>query len=255
MIYIISSWHSINDVNDLRLKAKLMNDETDNKKNIMLRKMDFFSSLSIEEFDKILCHFTFLTFSANQKIIQEGDDNSSVFFLIKGNASVRNYSESGRAVNYTRLVDGDYFGELSAIDEQPRSAWVWSTSFCEVAVLPGAVYRDIILSNRTLSLALLKRFTGMIRKHSLRIANLGLLDADQRVCIELVRLAKGVPDEPKQFIIHQVPSQTSLAEIVGASRETVSRAFRKLKAENIIKKEGRNIRILDRVELEKRALL
>ena len=170
-----------------------------------------------------------------------------------------NFSESGRAISYATLKHGDVFGELSAIDGLPRSAWVWTVTPCRVATLPGPNFRDLVTGRPPVALALLKKLTSVIRMADERIADLGLLSVDQRVCIELMRMAE--PDAATQglgqrgLVVENLPTHASLASTVGASRETISRVFGQLRQQNIIHREGKTLYIRDRRKLEERAFL
>ena len=79
------------------------------------------------------------------------------------------------------------------------------------------------------------------------------LDAEQRACIELVRMAKPDPLRPNSFLIMQMPTQANFATLIGSSRETVSRIMSRLKNDSIINISARGVEISDKKQLEKRA--
>lgn len=194
-------------------------------------------------------------FGAGEKIIERGEEYSSVYFLIKGTAHVLNYSESGRAVSYAALKNGDVFGELAAIDGLPRSAWVCTISPCTVGAVPGPAFLDLVTGNRDMAMALLKRMAAVIRLSDERIADVSLLGAEQRVCMELIRMAEPDPEDPNRFVVFPVPTQTNFANMIGASRETVSRIMGRLREEDIVVRTGKGLTIPNRARLEQRALM
>lgn len=196
-----------------------------------------------------------LEFGAGEKIIERGEEYSSVYFLIKGTAHVLNYSESGRAVSYAALKDGDVFGELAAIDGLPRSAWVCTIQPCSVGAVPGPAFLDLVTSNRDMAMALLKRMAAVIRLSDERLADVSLLGAEQRVCMELIRMAEPDPDDPERYVVSPVPTQTNFANMIGASRETVSRIMGRLREEDIVIRTDKGLAIPDRARLEQRALM
>ncbi|PIW26629.1 MAG: Crp/Fnr family transcriptional regulator [Rhodospirillales bacterium CG15_BIG_FIL_POST_REV_8_21_14_020_66_15] len=196
-----------------------------------------------------------IEFGPGEKIIERGEEYSSVYFLISGTAHVLNYSESGRAVSYAALKDGDVFGELAAIDGLPRSAWVCTITRCTVGAVPGPTFLDLVTGNPDLAMALLKRLAAVIRLGDERLADVSLLGAEQRVCMELIRMAEPDPNDPRRYLVFPVPTQTNFANMIGASRETVSRILGRLRDDDIVVRTDRGLAIPDRARLEQRALM
>ncbi len=219
-----------------------------------LKGVSFFSCLSSAERRKIERHCRFLELGMNEKIIAQGEDHTDVYFLVTGKAHVLNYSEDGRVISFATLSDGDVFGELAAIDGLPRSAWVWALTPCTVMAMPGSVFKDLVASHPDLSFALLCKLAGVIRTSNKRIADFRLLGAEQRVCIELIRMAVPDPAKPKGLIISPIPTQATIADMIGFSRETVSRVLGRLRQERIIRRKDETLYILNRKKLEQRAL-
>ena len=214
----------------------------------------FLSSLSDKRWQEISQRCRMFEYDADQKIIQHGDDYSDVYFLITGSAHVLNYSSSGRAVSYATFTAGDFFGELAAIDGLPRSAWVWTMKPSKVLVMPGAVFRELVASERHLGLLLMQKLTRIIRTSDERIADMSLLGTEQRVCIELIRISQTDPNDSSKLIVFPLPTQSSFANQVGASRETVNRIFARLRDDGIIRRKGEVLYIENRKKLEDRAL-
>lgn len=196
-----------------------------------------------------------IDFGPGEKIIERGEEYSSVYFLISGTAHVLNYSESGRAVSYAALKNGDVFGELAAIDGLPRSAWVCTITPCIVGAVPGPAFLDLVTANRDMAMALLKRLAAVIRLGDERLADVSLLGAEQRVCMELIRMAEPDPDDPERYLVYPVPTQTNFANMIGASRETVSRILGRLRDDDIVQRTDKGLAIPDRGRLEQRALM
>ena len=179
---------------------------------------------------------------------------TDVFFLVSGQAHVLNYSGSGRIIEYATLYVGDVFGEYAAIDGLTRSAWVMALTPCVVAVLPGKVFVDTVIARPEVCLALLRKFTGIIRLSDERMTSFSHLSAEQRVCLELIRLAEIHPESSEELIISLAPTQRNFAHVIGTSRETVARIISQLRREGIIEYEGKTIHIRRRGALEKLAL-
>ncbi len=219
-----------------------------------LEGIPFLSCLSPAERREIERHCRFHEHGADELIIQQGEKYTDVYILVIGKAHVLNYSKAGRAVNYATLSEGDIFGELAAIDGLPRSAWVWTMTPCTVVAMPGSFFRDLVTSHPDLSLALLRKLAGIIRIGDERIADFSLLGAEQRVCIGLISMAAPDPADSVSLIISPVPTQANFADVIGVSRETVSRVLSQLRQKRIIRQKDKTLYILNRKKLEQRAL-
>jgi CRP-like cAMP-binding protein len=191
---------------------------------------------------------------AGERLIERGQKTNEVFLLLSGEAHVLNFSTSGRVVDYTSLKSGDFFGELAAVDGLPRSATVVTRTECRLAVLPASVFMELIDNYPQLNHFVLKRLARVVREGTDRITDLSLLSAEQRVCLELLRLARPDPALLKSFAIFPVPTQNMIANSVGVSRETVARIFGRLTRRKVIERKSRTLYILDRDKLEEMAM-
>ena len=221
----------------------------------LLDDVPFFSCLSPAERQEVGSHCRFHEFGSDELIIMQGDRYTDVYFLISGKVHVLNYSEAGQAVSYATLSEGDIFGELSAIDDLPRSAWIRAMMPCTVMAMPGSYFRDLVTSHPGLSIVLLRILAGKIRMSSELIADFSILGADQRVCIGLITMAAPDPADSKSLIISPFPTQTNFAHVIGVSLETVSRILNQLREKRIIRQEDKTLYILRKRKLEQLALI
>ena len=194
-----------------------------------------------------------VNFAAGTTIIERDENDSSVFFVLSGTVSVLNYALSGRAITYTSLGSGDVFGEMAAIDCGPRAAWVLAVTDCEILKISGSVFMDLAERNHKFSLAILRKLSANLREANERILDFFSLGAEQRACLELVRMAKPDPLRPDYYLVKQMPTQANFATLIGSSRETVSRIMSRLKNDSVIYISARGLEILDKKQLEKRA--
>ena len=192
-------------------------------------------------------------FQPGSKILEREGDDDSVYFIIEGCVHVLNYSASGRAITYTSLLEGDIFGEIAAIDGFPRSAWVIAISDCRVFCVAADAFRGLLESNHEFALILLKKLSTNLRASNERLTDIFALGAEQRACIELIRMAKPDPQQPDFYLVTQMPTHASFANMIGSSRETVSRIMSRLKSDAIISSTAHGLQIIDRRQLEKRA--
>ena len=194
-----------------------------------------------------------IIFAAGTTIIERDDNDSSVFFVLSGAVSVLNYAISGRAITHTTLCSGDIFGEMAAIDCGSRAAWVLAVDDCKLLKIPGSIFINLAERNHKFSLELLRKLSANLREANERVLDFFSLDAEQRACLELVRMAKPDPLRPDSYLVNQMPTQANFATLIGSSRETVSRIMSRLKNDSVINISKRGLEILDKKQLEKRA--
>lgn len=220
---------------------------------IDLRSVPLLANLSHDEMEQLKVQSVEKFFKSKSGIIQFDDLSTAVNFIISGSVHVLNYSASGRAITYASLSEGDLFGEMAAIDGLPRSAWVYSISECHILEIPGKVFMSLAESNHQFALMLLEKLSKNLREANDRLIQIVSLDVERRACIELMRMAQPDPEDPMVYRVNPMPTQINFANLIGASRETVSRVISRLKEERIVKKTTQGLRILDRKRLEKRA--
>ena len=167
-----------------------MNTIDQNNINIYFKNSQIFSSLNELDRIQLVKKSVIKTFQSGDTIIERGDDSNSVYFLISGTVHVLDYSKSHRAVTYASLKDGEMFGEMSAIDGLPRSAWVCAISTCKVISLSGNEFINLLKNNADISLKILQKLSSRLRMSDEKLTDVSLYGTEQRVCLELIRMTK-----------------------------------------------------------------
>lgn len=182
-------------------------------------------------------------------IVFEDDPGDSLFVVRDGRVKVVLVSEDGREVILGVLGVGEHFGELSLIDEQPRSAHVIAMEDSDLLVLRRDDFRRRVEATPALAWSLLVELSRRLRRADGKIGGLVLLDVPGRIARLLLDAASdGGSDTIDKPLTHQ-----TIAQMIGASRETVSRAMKEFQEEGLIRVERRRIAVANRDALEKRA--
>lgn len=186
------------------------------------------------------------SFPAGQIILQQDALGDSLYVLIDGQVKVVLIGEDGREVILSVLGSGAVFGEMSLLDDEPRSAHVISMTPCNVLTLHRLAFRERLYSSPDLCMAVLAGLSKRLRRADDRIRALSLLDVNGRVAhLLLQQAADAGSDTFPRRLTHQ-----TMAELVGASRETVSRTLRHLEERGVVGINRRQVTILDRAALE-----
>ena len=226
-----------------------------NKQNIghYYKNIPVLSSLIDQNLKKLINNSHLVHYETGSNIIEQGDKTDSVYFLISGTVHVIDYSRLDRAVTYASLKEGDMFGEMAVIDGLPRSAWVSTVTPCDVICLSGEIFLELVQNDNKLCFILLKQLSSRIRRADERISEVAVLRTEQRACVELIRMLKPNKNNADNYVIENMPTQANFANMIGSTRETVSRIFSKLREDSIIIKTENGYIIPDRKNLEKKA--
>lgn len=185
--------------------------------------------------------------------LHKGAAADGLYFVIKGRLQVIDEAAGGREVGLGFLSAGDFFGELSIIDGQPRSATVVATEPSLVIIVPVAAARELFYRQPLVAERLLKHFARKLRLTSEYQAILNLPNAYQRVCAFLTCLAEAQAGGGN--VIDRLPTQHEIAIMVNTSRETVSRTLHLLIERGILQKDARRLIVQSPEELRQAAEL
>ena len=192
-------------------------------------------------------------YQTGEQILDKDSSDRDVYFVAEGALQVVNFSMTGREIALARLAAGSFFGELSAIDGQPRSASVVALENCLLGSLSPQLFIEQIVSHPELAVRVLQRLAGIVRSCDERIMDLSTLGAVERVYRQLLRLAEESPVDLGSWLIRALPTHKAIAAMASTTRETVARSVSQLAAGNIVERKGRILYLRDRERLEKLA--
>lgn len=223
----------------------------------LLKGVELFSSLSNEQLDVIAQVALEKTYSKEETIILEDDDSYQAFFLIaSGEVKVYMTGTDGRETILALLGKGDFFGEMSLLDGEPRSASVRSVVSANLLIIRREDFLQQIAKFPDLAMSLLMELSRRLRKANKQIGSLALLTVYGRVAGTLLNLMeeRGVrihTDSGKMVtVIRNRPTQQQMAEMSGTTRETVSRVLSSLQKKGFITMTGKDLFILQEEELK-----
>ena len=215
-----------------------------------LAHVEILQGLSAAAIEELEARCRWRTFAAQEQIIDRQSDSREIYMIVRGIVRVVNYSLSGREVTFDDLTAGEYFGELAAIDNQPRSANCVALEDTTVAVLTPDVFHRLLLDHPDVALRIMKHMAQIIRTSTERIMDLSTLGANNRVYAELLRLAKlGLrPDNTAR--IKPIPIHGDIASRVSTTRETVARVLGDLARKNLVRRDPGALVVTDVERLE-----
>jgi CRP-like cAMP-binding protein len=214
-----------------------------------LATVPLFSGLQRDEIQRFAELTRERAYPKGSVILFQDDPGDSLFVLRAGRVKVVLIGEDGREVILGVLEPGAHFGELALIDDQPRSAHVIAMDDSQLLILRREDFRRRVEANPSVAWALLTELSRRLRRADVKIGGLVLLDVPGRIARLLLDLA----DETGSDAIEKPLTHQTIAQMIGASRETVSRAMKEFQDAGLITVERRRISVGDREALEKRS--
>ena len=175
-------------------------------------------------------------------VMVEGTIGDSLFAITSGRVKVFMGDEDGREIILKILGPGDFFGEMSMIDSQPRSASVAALEPSTFKVLSHEAFEQCVERAPRIATMVMQALAKRLRDADRKISTLALMDVYGRVANTLLELA--INDNGK-LIVGEKLSQQDIANMVGASREMVNRILKDLSERGYITVESKTITIHD----------
>jgi CRP-like cAMP-binding protein len=180
---------------------------------------------------------------AKDDAVFHADEIGDVFYLIReGQVKVTMISPEGKEIILSILATGDFFGEMALFDNEPRSATVIAIEPLEVVSIWRSDFLHILSENFSITQKVLGELSKRLRNASNRIESLATMDVYGRLArffLDLARQSGKVLDNEYVAVIR--PTHQAIANMIGTSRETVSRLIHDLMKQNLLLSEGKTI--------------
>lgn len=207
-----------------------------------LKRVSIFGDLDAASLSGLEGLFKDKSYDKEALIVGQEDAGDALFVLTEGRVKVVLYGPSGREVILSVFKPGDFFGEMSLLDNEPRSANVIAVEPSRLLMLDRAAFARHLAQNPKTALNVLAELSRRLRRADAIIGNLALLDVYGRVARFLRELAKtDGKDTPEGIEIGKRPTQAEIAAMIGTSRETVSRALSEFQRRGFLDMNGKRI--------------
>lgn len=190
-----------------------------------LKSIFLFSNLSDEDRALLASAQMLRKFQKNVIVLHEGDQSNALYIIESGQVKVSKINEEGKEVVLSILSEGEHFGEMSLIDDEPRSASIITKTNCEFAMIRKQDFEQVLDANPQLALAMMRSLCQRLRAADRSIESLALMDVYGRIARLL--LDSAIEQDGKQVVPGKL-THKDIAQMVGSSREMVSRIFKDL---------------------------
>ena len=207
-----------------------------------LSEIPLFSQLREGDIARLAAATQERNYPKNSVILFENDRGDALYVVLSGQVKVVIIAEDGREVILSIRGKGDFFGEMSLIDDEPRSAHVIAMEDSRLLTLRRDDFNRCLREMPEIATGLLREMCRRLRQADSKIGSLVLLDVPGRVARLLLEMA----DRNDGVNITQKLTHHIIAQIIGSSRETVSRTMRDFMAQNLIEVSRKTMKIPDR---------
>jgi CRP/FNR family cyclic AMP-dependent transcriptional regulator len=220
----------------------------------VLKKAPLFAGLDNEAASALSAAMGTIRLTKGQVLFHEGDAEDRLYVVISGKVKLGRSGSAGRENLLAVLGPGQMFGELSLFDPGPRSTTATAVTACEIRTLEHDELMGWLTGRPEVAQGLLAQLAARLRRANDVVADLVFSDVPGRVAKQLLELANRFGDRRDDGVhVHHDLTQEELAQLVGASRETVNKALADFAARGWIRLEPRSVTILDVERVERRA--
>ena len=226
---------------------------TQKEDDLIIRQAPLFSALDDEAARSLRNSMVALKLNKGQTLFKEGEEGDRLYVVVHGKIKLGRSSSDGRENLLSILGPGEMFGELSLFDPEPRTSTATAVTDARLVSLAHDAVIGLLTSNPQTSLELLRRLAQRLRKSNEVLADLVFADVPGRVAKAIMDLGErfGVQKDDGFHVNHDL-TQEELAQLVGASRETVNKALADFAARGWLKLEPRAVLVTDTERLYKR---
>jgi CRP-like cAMP-binding protein len=186
-------------------------------------------------------------------LVEKGSRTRDVFFLLEGRAQVVLYSASGREVCVNDIGPGAMFGEIAALDGEPRSASIQAASDLVLIAMRAEDFLACLESSPAAGIWLARQLAAHSRRLTEQVFELSALNVQARIHCELLRLAQKGEQRNGGIEVRPAPTHAELASRIGTHREAVTRELRVLSQEKVIRYGRGSLMIINMARLEQAA--
>lgn len=187
-------------------------------------------------------------------IFVQGEQGERCFVIVEGAVKISAYHSDGREAVLAVLGPGDVFGELSLFDHAVRSADATAIENTELLSLDTKALTDVIAAHPEVGVTLLQVLGRRLRHTNEALQDIAFFDVPGRVARRIADLAKTHGQNTEDGVLIDLPlSQESLAQMVGATRESVNKALATLRRRGLVSRVGRRYLVADIDRLRSRA--
>jgi len=217
----------------------------------ILSQNAWFASLPVSLADKLLQKGKIKVLHDQQILHQKNDSADGFYCVVSGRIRVSNFTVEGKELVLTWIQPGNWFGEISLIDGQPRTHDAHAEDTTTLLKVPKSAFEQLFIDHQDWSQHIMRLLCQRVRATFSLIDETGCLSLKGQLCKRLSLMQQGLQEQQKQSQSMQLTiSQDALAQLIHSSRQTVNKILQGLQKDKVITLRYGKIVILDRSALE-----
>lgn len=190
-----------------------------------LQTVPIFNELNEKALQLILAKSRSLKFRKSAILMSEGETGESLYIINSGKVKIFVSDENGNEITLFIEGPGSYIGEISLLDNSPRTASAVTMEKTEVISISKKDFFDVIKENPDIAFNIINALTKKLRRSTETIRSLALKNVYQRLVLKLLELSE---EENSDRFIATKYSHLELGKMIGASREMVGKVMAEL---------------------------
>jgi CRP/FNR family transcriptional regulator, cyclic AMP receptor protein len=177
-------------------------------------------------------------YARNTTIVEEGLPGDYMYVIREGRVKVTKLSDEGREKILNFLDEGGFFGEMALLDRAPRIASVKTLKPVRLLALSRTDFLNALRTSPDLAMAVIQELVRRLREVDEQASSLSFQRVKERTKGLLRRLAQESADDPERRTTAALTHQ-QIADMIGTSRETVTRVVKELKLDGWLQQDGK----------------
>jgi CRP-like cAMP-binding protein len=210
-----------------------------------LKQIDWLQELDEREWGQLRARATRHAFGAGETVFAPARDPRSVYLLESGSVRIYRVSREGDEATLGYIAPGEVFGELAGFGDFPRESFAAAVGASMVWKIPVDLFRSLVTARPRMTMAVTRQVGERLKSVEMRVESLVFRDVRSRLALLLLELEKDFGKREGERRLLDLPlTQSELASLVGASRQSVNAALGELQRDGLIAREGRRMVLL-----------
>jgi CRP/FNR family transcriptional regulator, cyclic AMP receptor protein len=218
-----------------------------------LQQVPLFRAFRQDDLQKISDVVKVQSMKKGDTLFRKGDQGTALYLIVSGKIKISVTSRLGDEVILSILPSGEFFGDMALLDGMPRSADAVALEDSQLYVLYQEDFLSIIMKSSTAIKSLFSTLCNRLRKTDKFVEETCFLNVSSRLARRLSEFAERLIKSGEVGELRIEMTQSELASMVGATRESVNKELRSMREKGIVKTVGRSVVICDLERLKRRA--
>jgi CRP-like cAMP-binding protein len=212
-----------------------------------LRTFNLLAGMQDDALEALAQQCRWRIFPAGRRVTSRDSQDRDVYLIVSGKVRITAYSLGGRQVTYRDIEAGDWFGDLAAIDGLSRSADVDAIEEAVLASMTPAQFMGLLYEQPVVCERVLRRLVALVRDLTERVFEFSTLGVQNRVQVELLRLAKEAGVQDNRARLDPAPKHAEIASKVGSYREQITRELSAMTKQGLLQRTEDGVLVINDV--------